>query len=406
MIASMGILLIAGFAGARLASKIHLPDLVGMLAAGILIGPFCLNLLSASFLDLSEDLRRIALIIILIRAGFSLDLQVLKKVGRPALLLSFVPASFEIAAYTLLAPLLLGISWLEATLMGTVMSAVSPAVVVPRMVKLNEEKSGTSQGIPQMMIAGSSCDDVYVLVLFSAFLSILQGEGFHAENLLSIPVSISSGILLGILTGYLFSKLLAFLQKSALKLSPALAVVLVLGVSFLLNSAEEALKPWFSLSGLLAILAMAASIRYFMNQKTVEEIASGTSALWSGAQIFLFVLVGAAIPVTAIADSGLVLAILILCCLVIRSVGTWICVSGTHLNFHEKMFAVFSYLPKATIQAAIGSVPLAAGLACGPIILAAAVTGILITAPLGAFLIDWSAKRWLKPESRNSARKV
>lgn len=406
MIASMGILLIAGFAGARLASKIHLPDLVGMLAAGIIIGPFCLNLLSASFLDLSEDFRRIALIIILIRAGFSLDLGVLKKVGRPALLLSFVPASFEIAAYTLLAPLFLGISFLEAALMGTVMSAVSPAVVVPRMVKLNEEKIGTGPGIPQMMIAGSSCDDVYVLVLFSAFLSILQGEGFHAESLLSIPVSIISGILLGILSGYLFSKVLAFLQKSALKLSPALAVVLVLGVSFLLNSAEEALKPWFSLSGLLAILAMAASIRYFMSRTTVEEIASGTSALWSGAQIFLFVLVGAAIPVTALADSGLVLAVLILCCLVIRSVGTWICVSGTHLNFHEKMFAVFAYLPKATIQAAIGSVPLAAGLSCGPIILAAAVTGILITAPLGAFLIDWSAKRWLKPESENPAQKA
>lgn len=214
MIASMGILLIAGFAGARLASKIHLPDLVGMLAAGIIIGPFCLNLLSASFLDLSEDFRRIALIIILIRAGFSLDLGVLKKVGRPALLLSFVPASFEIAAYTLLAPLFLGISFLEAALMGTVMSAVSPAVVVPRMVKLNEEKIGTGPGIPQMMIAGSSCDDVYVLVLFSAFLSILQGEGFHAESLLSIPVSIISGILLGILSGYLFSKVLAFLQKA------------------------------------------------------------------------------------------------------------------------------------------------------------------------------------------------
>lgn len=397
MIGSTGILLCTGLLFSKLSRKVGLPDIIGMLLAGILIGPYVLNWLDPSFLNLSEDLRRIALIIILIRAGFSLDLQVLKKVGRPAFLLSFLPASFEILAYTLIAPMVLPLSWLEAALLGTVMSAVSPAVVVPRMVALNERKTGTDKGIPSMLIAGASCDDVFVLVLFSALLALLEGGSFHAADLMDIPVSILCGCALGIFCGYILGKFLEWQKVHFGKASTAERTILVFGMAFLLNSIEGVLKPWISVSGLLAILTMAATMKNTLSEKELNPIAKMTSNMWSAASIFLFVLVGAAIDISALKDSGIHFAVLIALCLIIRSLGSWLCTAKTGLNIKEQLFVVFAYLPKATIQAAIGSVPLSAGLACGPLILACAVSGIIITAPLGAILIDWSAKRWLNP---------
>ena len=369
--------------------KLHLPQLLGMLLTGILLGPYVLNLLDSSILGISADLRQIALIIILTRAGLNLDLEDLKKVGRPAALLCFVPAAFEIAGMLLLAPRLLGISLLEAAVMGTVVAAVSPAVVVPGMLKLMEEGYGTQKSIPQMIMAGASVDDVFVIVLFTSFTGLAGGGGISAWDFVRIPVSILLGLAGGILCGML---LVVFFRKVHMR--DSVKVIIILSLSFLLVTLEHALTGIVGFSGLLAVMSMGIALQKGRKEAAVR-LSAKYSKLWVAAELLLFVLVGAAVDIPYAFRAGAAAAAVILGVLVFRMLGVLICLLGTELNRKEKLFCMFAYMPKATVQAAIGSVPLAMGLACGNIVLTVAVLAILITAPTGAFLIDFTYKRFL-----------
>ena len=389
MIGSLGILFLTGLLFSWLAKKCRLPGLVGMLLAGVVCGPCGFNLLDESLLSISSDLRKIALIIILIRAGLTLNLKDLKKVGRPAVLLSFLPASFEILGYVVAAPFLFHLSIPEAALTGAVLAAVSPAVVVPRMVKLMEEGYGTEEGIPQMLMAGSSCDDIFVIVLFTTFLNILSGGSASIMDFVNIPISIVSGILIGGLTGKVLQIL--FGRSSS---NSSIRTVILLGCAFVLTAMENVLKPYFAMSGLLAVIAMACMVKG-REQASVQDVSSHFGRLWSGAEILLFVLTGAAVDVTYLVKAGIPAIVLMFIALGFRCIGVALCVSHTHLKWKERVFCLMSYLPKATVQAAIGSVPLAAGLACGQTVLSIAVMGIVITAPLGAFLMDRYHTRFL-----------
>ena len=402
MFLSLAVILLGGLGAGALFKRLRLPSIVGMLLVGAIAGPCALNLLDESVHAISADLRKTALVIILLKAGLSLNLADLKRVGRPAVLMSCVPAACEIAGYVLAAPLFLGVSRVEAAVMGAVLAAVSPAVVVPRMVRLMEEGYGTDKSIPQLVLAGASCDDIFVIVLFTSFLGMAQGEGIKASDLLDIPVSIALGVLAGALFGVLLAALFNAAYNRGRCIRNSAKLVIILGAAFLLISAEELLAPYAALSGLLAVVSMACVIKLRCPECVTQRLSQKSGKLWIAAEAVLFVLVGAAVDVRYMAGAGLSAAALILTALLFRSAGVLLCLIKTPLTARERLFCVLAYLPKATVQAAIGSVPLAAGLACGNIVLTVAVLGIVITAPLGAFLIDFTYKRLLKRTEINS----
>lgn len=398
MLTSLSLIFLVGLAMGAICRKLKLPRIIGMLVTGIVLGPYVLDWLDPSILSISADLRKMALIIILLKAGLSLDLQDLKKAGRSAVLLSFVPASCELLGYVLLAPAILGITRVEAAVMGAVLAAVSPAVVVPRMVSLMEKKYGTDKAIPQMILAGASCDDIFVIVLFTTFLGMAQGGSADMMDFVNIPVSIVLGILLGAVVGYglyLFFET-AYARKHCVRNS--MKVIIVLGFSFLLIAIEGWLEGKIAVSGLLAVVSMACVIKLKSTTFVSKRLSEKFGKLWLAAEVMLFVLVGAAVDIRYTLKAGVAAIIMILAALVFRSIGVLLCVAGTKLTWKERLFCVIAYLPKATVQAAIGSVPLAAGLSCGNIVLSVAVMAIVITAPLGALGIDSSYKKLLKHE--------
>ena len=396
MLLSVGLILLVGMSLGWLCQKLKLPNLLGLLLTGVLLGPYVLDLLDPSILNISSELRKIALIIILTRAGLGLDISGLKKIGRPAILMCFVPASFELLGMIQIAPKLMGMSLLEAAIMGSVLAAVSPAVVVPRMVKLTDEGYGTVQGIPQLILAGASVDDVYVIVLFSTFTGMMQGNKASVLNFVNIPVSIILGIAIGLTAGYA----LAFFFKKV-HLRDTTKVLIILSISFLLAAAEDHLATSITFSSLIAIMFLGVGL-----QKKREEVAKRLSAkfskLWVAAEVFLFVLVGATVNIGYLGNVGIKALLLIIGALAFRMIGVFVCLLGTKLNAKERLFSMLAYTPKATVQAAIGGIPLAMGFACGETVLTVAVLAIVLTAPLGAFAIDLSYKKLLKRENSQS----
>lgn len=398
MLTSLALVFLAGLAAAAVCSAIKLPRIIGMLLVGIVLGPHILNVLDDSILSISSELRQMALIIILLKAGLSLNLSDLRQVGRPAVLLSCLPATCELAGYILLAPYLLGVNRIEAAVMGAVLAAVSPAVVVPRMVFLMENRWGTDKSIPQMLLAGASCDDIYVIVLFTTFTGIAQGGNARAADFLNIPVSIVLGIAVGAAAGYALSRFFeaAFARNHMVRGS--VKIIIVLSVSFLLVALETVLKGRIALSGLLAVTSMACMLA----RKTTGEVRARLSEkfgkLWIAAELILFVLVGAAVDIRYVSETGLAAVLMVFAALIFRAAGVVLCLAGTKLSRRERLFCVIAYLPKATVQAAIGSVPLAMGLPCGKIVLSVAVLAILITAPLGALGMDAAYRKLLKYE--------
>ena len=388
MLTSLSFVFLLGLAMAALCQKFKIPRIIGMLVTGILLGPCVLNWLSESILGISSELRQMALIIIRLKAGLSLNLADLKKVGRPALMMSCVPASFEILAFVIFAPAILHISRVEAAVMGAVLGAVSPAVVIPRMVQLMETKYGTDQRIPQMIMAGASCDDIFVIVLFSTFTNMAQGGSAHVADFINIPVSILLGIALGAVAGYGLSLFFETAYAKEHYVRNSMKVILILGMSFFLMSVETWLKGKVSVSGLLAVVSMAAVIRIKCIPKVSKRLSEKFGKLWIAAEVILFVLVGAAVDIRYTMQAGIAAVLMIFVGLMFRAVGVSLCMLGTKLNKKERLFCVIAYLPKATVQAAIGSVPLAMGLPCGQIVLSVAVLAILITAPLGAAGMD------------------
>ncbi len=395
MLMSLGIIIIAGMAVGALFRLAGLPHIVGMLGVGIVVGPFVLDLLDPSVLGISSELRQIALIIILIKAGLSLDLSDLKRVGRPAALMAFLPACCEILGYFIFAPLLLNVSYIEAAVMGAVLSAVSPAVVVPRMVRLIEEKYGVEKSIPQMILAGASCDDILVIVLFSTFAAMAQGGSVQVMDFVNIPVSIILGVALGALSGLLIYLFFEISFKRSHKIRNTSKSVIILGAAFLLMSCETLAKPYVAVSGLLAVVAMACVIKLRSEKKVSKRLSEKFGKLWIAAEVLLFVLVGAAVDIRYTLEAGGMAVLMIFIGLLFRSAGVFLCMLRTNLTFKERFFCVIAYLPKATVQAAIGSVPLSLGLPCGKTVLSVAVLAILITAPLGAIGIDSAYKKIL-----------
>ena len=390
MLLSISLILLVGMSVGWMCKKIKLPSLLGMLVTGIVLGPYMLNLLDDSILGISAELRKIALIIILTRAGLGLDLSGLKKIGRPAVFMCFVPASLELLGILLIAPKLLGISMLEAAILGAVLAAVSPAVVVPRMVKLMEEGYGVREGIPQLILAGASVDDVYVIVLFSTFLGMMQGESASVIRFINIPIS----IFLGVGIGFLIGIILAYYFKKV-HIRDTSKVLIILSISLLLVVLEDHLTIPITFSALIAIMFIGIGL-----QKKREVVARRLSVkygkLWVAAEVFLFVLVGATVNIGYLGKVGVKALIVIAVALIFRMFGVFLCLLGTSLDKKERLFAMMAYTPKATVQAAIGGIPLSLGLACGEIVLTVAVLAIVLTAPAGAFAMDLSYKKFLK----------
>lgn len=402
MLTSLAFIFLAGLAMAGICGRLGLPRIIGMLFTGILLGPNVFNLLDSSILLISPQLRQMALIIILLKVGLSLNLSDLRQVGCPAVMMSFVPASFEILAFLLFGPFILGISRVEAALLGSVLAAVSPAVVIPRMVQLMEEKYGTDKSIPQMIMAGASCDDIFVIVLFSTFLGMAQGGSVRAADFLNIPVSIVLGILLGAVFGYGLSCFFERAYEKKHYIRNSMKVVVVLGMSFLLMSVEAWLEDVVSVSGLLAVVSMACMIKIKSAPIVSKRLSEKFGKLWVAAEVMLFVLVGAAVDIRYTMGAGAAAVLMIAIALGFRAVGVCLCLAGTKLNRRERLFGIIAYLPKATVQAAIGSVPLAAGLPCGQLVLSVAVLSILITAPLGAVGMDLTYRKFLEKEKEVS----
>ena len=388
MLVSFGLIIIFGLIFGFFCKKLKIPALIGMLFTGIILGPYVLNLIDSKTLNISAELRQIALIVILIKAGLSLDISDLKRIGKSAILLSFLPASFEILAYFIFARIFFKIRSVDALLMGSVLAAVSPAVVVPRMVKLIEEKRGVKKSIPQMILAGASCDDIFVLVLFSSFLSMAKGEDVSLISLANVPISIILGIIVGAIIGYILYIVFEFFYKKGDMIRNSTKLIIILAISFLLVAMENLLKDKIAFSSLLAVIAMSCVFKIKANDEVSSRLSEKFGKLWIFAEVLLFVLVGAEVNILYITKLGFTSIIMIFLALIIRSLGTMISISGSNLNKKEKLFTVFSYMPKATVQAAIGAVPLANGLSSGEIILSMAVLGILITAPIGAIFID------------------
>lgn len=398
MLTSLSLIFLVGLSMARICQKLKLPRMIGILVTGIVLGPYVLNFLDSSILNISTELRQIALIIILIKAGLSLNISDLKKVGRPAFLMSFLPALFEIGAFVVFAPMLLNISILESAIMGSVLGAVSPAVVIPKMVELMDKGYGTKKSIPQLILAGASLDDVFVIVLFSTFIGMAQGNSVDVIRFVNIPVSIILGIILGCLFGFLLSWIFEFAHKRKNPIRQSIKVIILLGLSFLLMSIEAWLEGLVSVSGLLAVMSMACTVQIRCRKSVTEDLSKKYGKVWIAAEVMLFVLVGAAVDVRYTLAAGPMALVMIFIALAFRSIGVILCLIGTNINVKERLFCVFAYLPKATVQAAIGSIPLSLGLSCGNIVLSVAVLAILVTAPLGAIIMDVSYKRLLKKE--------
>lgn len=392
MLLSISLILILGMFMGWICQKIKLPSLLGMLITGIVLGPYVLNLLDDSILGISAELRKIALIIILTRAGLGLDLSGLKKIGRPAVLMCFVPASFELIGMILLAPKLMGLTVLEAAIMGAVLAAVSPAVVVPRMVKLMDEGYGVNEGIPQLILAGASVDDVYVIVLFSTFVGMMQGEGASILKFVNIPVSIFWGIAIGLLLGVL----LAYFFKKV-HIRDTSKVLIILSISFLLVVIEDKLTTAITFSSLIAVMFIGIGLQK-KREAVAERLSVKYGKLWVAAEVFLFVLVGATVNIEYLGKVGAKAFVVIIGALIFRMFGVFVCLLGTGLKRKERLFAMVAYTPKATVQAAIGGIPLALGFACGDTVLTMAVLAIVLTAPLGAFAIDLSYKKLLNKQ--------
>ena len=390
MLLSIALILLAGMFMGWLCKKIRLPGLLGMLFTGIILGPYVLNVIDDSILNISADLRKIALIIILTRAGLSLDIKDLKKVGRPAILMCFVPACFEMAGMILLAPRILGISALDAAIMGAVVAAVSPAVVVSKMIKLMEEGYGVKKGIPQLILAGASVDDVFVIVMFTAFTGLAQGENVSVKSFVDVPLSVVTGALAGLAVGYLLAK---FFERVHIR--DTSKVMILLSVSFILVTAEDYFSNVIPFSALIGVMAAGVSLQK-KREVVAKRLSSKFNKLWAVSEIMLFVLVGAAVDIQYAVKAGAAPVLLVLAVLVFRMAGVLVCLLKTRLNRKERTFCMLAYMPKATVQAAIGGMPLAMGLSCGNIVLSVAVIAILITAPLGAFCIDATYRRFLQ----------
>lgn len=389
MLFSLTLIFLSGIVLGSIFNRLKLPQLLGMLLTGIILGPYLLNLLDPKILSISTDLRQIALIIILTRAGLNLDINDLKKVGRPAVLMCFVPATFEILGMIIFAPKFLGLDLLDSAILGTVIAAVSPAVVVPKMLKLMEDGYGTEEGIPQLIMAGASVDDVFVIVLFTSFIGLASNGTFSALNLIKIPTSIFFGISVGFLCAIL---LIYFFKKVHIR--DSMKVIIILNISFLLVTFEHSLTGIIGFSGLLAIMSMGTGIQE-KNSILAKRLSSKYSKLWIAAEVMLFVLVGATVNIKYALGASIPAILLIMTVIVFRMVGVFLCLLGTSLSYKERLFCMIAYCPKATVQAAIGSIPLSMGLSAGNIILTVAVLSILITAPLGAFAIDFSYKKLL-----------
>lgn len=389
MLTSLALIFLVGMSLGWIVTRLRLPSLLGMLLTGILLGPYVLDLLDPSILGISADLRQLALIIILTRAGLSLNLEDLKKMGRPAVLLCFVPACFEIVGMVILAPRLLGISLLDAAIMGAVVAAVSPAVIVPKMLRLMEMGFGTRRSIPQMILAGASVDDVFVIVMFTAFTGLAQGGTFSPATFVQIPVSIVTGIAVGLAVGVAFGAV-----YRRIHVRDSVKVVVLLSLSFLFVALENAVKGIVPFSGLLAVMSCGIAINR-RRPELAARLSGKYNRLWVAAEVLLFVLVGATVDIGYAAAAGAAAVLVVLGALVFRMAGVFVCLLRTPLSVKERLFCMIAYTPKATVQAAIGSVPLSMGLGCGQIVLTVAVLAILITAPLGAFSIDLTYRRLL-----------
>ena len=390
MLLSIALILLVGMSASWICKKIKLPGLLGMLATGIVLGPYVLNLIDSSILNISSELRKIALIIILTRAGLGLDITGLKKIGRPAILMCFLPASFELLGIILIAPKALGMSVLEAAKIGAVLAAVSPAVVVPRMVKLMDNGYGTAKGIPQLILAGASVDDVYVIVLFSTFTGMMQGKGASIINFVNIPVSIILGMGIGILAGYLLAM---YFEK--IHIRDTVKVLLILSISFILVATEDMLNIPIKFSALIAIMFVGVGL-HKKRDVVAKRLSQKYEKLWIASEVFLFVLVGATVNINYLGNMGIKALIVIFGALIFRMAGVFVCLIKTELNKKERLFTMMAYTPKATVQAAIGGIPLALNFACGETVLTIAVLAIVITAPLGAFAMDLSYKKLLR----------
>ncbi len=390
MLLSIALILLVGMSASWICKKIKLPGLLGMLSTGIVLGPYVLNLIDSSILNISSELRKIALIIILTRAGLGLDITGLKKIGRPAILMCFLPASFELLGIILIAPGALGMSVLEAAIMGAVLAAVSPAVVVPRMVKLMDNGYGTAKGIPQLILAGASVDDVYVIVLFSTFTGMMQGKGASIINFVNIPVSIILGMGVGILAGYLLAM---YFEK--IHIRDTVKVLLILSISFILVATEDMLNTPIKFSALIAIMFVGVGL-HKKRDVVAKRLSQKYEKLWIASEVFLFVLVGATVNINYLGNMGIKALIVIFGALIFRMAGVFVCLIKTELNKKERLFTMMAYTPKATVQAAIGGIPLALNFACGETVLTIAVLAIVITAPLGAFAMDLSYKKLLR----------
>lgn len=389
MLFSLALIFLCGMTLGGIFKKLKLPALLGMLITGILLGPYVLNLLDDSILSISADLRQIALILILTRAGLNLNMEDLKKVGRPAVLMCFLPACAEIIGMLVLAPALLDLSLLDAAILGTVIAAVSPAVIVPKMLKLMEEGYGTSQSIPQMIMAGASVDDVFVIVLFTSFTGLAAGGSLEPLSLVKIPTSIIFGVLTGVIVGIVLAELF-----HRIHMRDSMKVVIILSVSFLLVTLENAVTGYIGFSGLLAIMSLGVAL-HRKRPAAAERLSLKYSKLWVASELWLFVLVGATVDIYSALEQGFSAVLLIFGVLIFRMLGVLCCVLKTPLTGKECAFCMLAYCPKATVQAAIGSIPLTMGLTCGNTVLTVAVLAILITAPLGAFAIDLTYKKWL-----------
>lgn len=389
MLTSLALIFLVGMSLGWLVTRLRLPSLLGMLLTGILLGPYVLNLLDDSILGISADLRQLALIIILTRAGLSLNIEDLKKVGRPAVLLCFVPACFEMVGMIVLAPRLLGLSVLDAAILGAVIAAVSPAVIVPKMLRLMELGYGTRNSIPQMILAGASVDDVFVIVMFTAFTGLAQGGTVSPTTFVQIPVSIVTGIAVGLAAGIAFGAV-----YRRVHVRDSVKVVVLLSLSFLFVALENAVKGIVPFSGLLAVMSCGIAINR-RRPELASRLSGKYNRLWVAAEVLLFVLVGTTVDISYAAAAGAAAVLVVLGALVFRMVGVFVCVLGTKLSRKERLFCMLAYTPKATVQAAIGSVPLSLGLGCGQIVLTVAVVAILLTAPLGAFAIDLTYRRLL-----------